>query len=107
MKMKARVLMDLSLVLGKDDRYTLFLKVFEVQKNKKFPDGIKAKFVMVDTVTKSMRLLVDNHEPYGFHMHSKTDKGATRRITLDDQDYQAALRLFRSEVERIIENEEK
>lgn len=105
MRMKAKVLMDLSLVLGKDDRYTLFLKVFEVQKSKKFPDCIKAKFVMVDTVTKSMRLLVDNHEPYGFHMHTKADKRATRRVKLDTTDYQAALALFRSEVERIVENE--
>ncbi len=103
MGMKAKVLIDLSLVLGKDDRYAIFLKVFEVQKSKKFPSGIKAKFVMVDTVSKAMRLLVDNHEPFGFHMHSKSGK----RITLDAHDYQAALRLFRGEVERILEHEKE
>ena len=64
--MKAKVIMDQRLVLGKDDRYTVFLKVFEVQKSQKFPDGIKAKFVLVDTLTNSPHLLIDNHEPFGF-----------------------------------------
>ncbi len=63
--------------------------------------------MLVDTATDSTRLLIDNHEPFGFHVHSELDKGVTNRIRLDATDYQAALRTFRSEVERIVENEAK
>ena len=104
MRMKARVILDQQLVFGSNDRYNVFLKVYEVERSKKFPDGIKAKFVMVDTEDNTTRLLIDNHEPYGFHVHAKSNKGDTR-IRLDATDYLAALQVFRAEVERIVGNE--
>ena len=107
MSMTARVILDQKLVFGEDDRYSVFLKIYEVEKSKKFPDGIKAKFVMVDTATNSTCLLVDNHEPYGFHVHSKSNRGETQRTRLDATDYLGALQFFRSEVERILKDETK
>lgn len=99
--------MHTSVVTGKDDRYAIHLKVYEVRNSSKYPYGIKAKFVMVDTVKNEVCLLVDNHEPFGFHSHSLSGEGRTVRNPLAVFDYMTALDLFQLEVERIVKNEEE
>ncbi len=88
------------------DRFRVVLKVYEVTPSRKFPDGIKAKYVLIDVVQNAERLLVDNHEPYGFHMHAGLPDEKSLRVKLKTENYLEALKEFNREVWRIIENEE-
>ena len=45
-------------------------KVYEIEPTEKYPEGIKARFVLIDVENNLARLLVDNHSPYGFHIHT-------------------------------------
>lgn len=75
--------------------------------SEKFPDAVKAKFVLIDAERNLPRLLVDNHEPFGFHMHTALPDDKDVRVGLSVVDYNAALAIFYEEVERILENEKK
>ena len=68
--MKASVLVHQEQVLL-DGKYVMTVVVYSVEKSKKFPDGIKAKFLLQDAEEGSAKLLIDNHQPYGFHMHTR------------------------------------
>ena len=103
--MVAKPLINRHLVI-KNGKYAASLKVFEVGKSKRFPDGIKAKFVLLDIELGFARLLLDNHHPFGFHLHTKLPEDKDHRTPLDVTDYRAALHFFLEEVERIVKNEE-
>ena len=81
-------------------------KVYDVGDSKKHPEGVKAKFVLIDLERNTPRLLVDNHAPFGFHMHTTLPEDHTTRIALETKDYNQAYEEFLREVERIIDNEE-
>ncbi len=95
----------LSETFALDSRYRVILTVLGVAKSRKFPVGIKAKFVMIDVEGNYPRLLVDNHEPYGFHMHTQLPEDASVRVELSVKDHNEALDIFLREAERIAENE--
>lgn len=86
-------------------KYTVKVTVYVVSKSRKFPDGIKAKFLLQNE-DGTTRLLIDNHEPFGFHMHSGLPDQHDVRERLDVNNYQEAMEFFFREVRRIIENEE-
>lgn len=86
-------------------RYRLVLLAIEVSVSKKFPTGIKARFVMIDTDGGFPRLLVDNHEPFGFHMHTQLPEDSSIRLPLSVKDHNEALEIFMKEAERIIADE--
>lgn len=90
-----------------NSRYRVVLHVLEVAVSEKFPQGIKAKYVLIDTEGNFPRLLVDNHEPYGFHMHTALPNDHEVRTELSVTDHKAALALFYQEVERIVKDEQK
>ena len=54
--------------------YLVDIIVYKKPKSKKFPDGIKSKFRLIHIPTNSLVVLIDNHEPFGFHEH-KEDEG--------------------------------
>jgi len=89
------------------NRYRVVLYALEVPVNEKFPNGIKAKFVLIDVEGNVPRLLVDNHEPYGFHMHTALPEDKDVRVELPVMDHNSALALFFEEVERILKNEQR
>lgn len=99
--MKAKILFYQKLKL-QQDRYLIELSVYEVKKSEKFPKGIKVKFLLLDLEKNGPRLLIDNHEPYGFHMHSELADNHQVRVPLQVKDYQEAREIFFDEVERII-----
>ena len=90
----------------KAGKYQAEILVFEVKKDSKFPDGIKAKYLLKDIELNSARLLVDNHAPYGFHMHTELPGNHESRTELKVSNYMEALDLFFEEVGRILKNEE-
>jgi len=103
--MKATLLVDQQLVI-KPGKFQAIVKVYEVEKSEKFPQGIKAKLLLQDIEHEKPRLLIDNHEPYGFHMHTKLPDDHSLRIELEIETYQEAMNVFFDEVERILKNEE-
>lgn len=102
---KSRIIIKSAFAI--DDHYKVILYVIEVPENPSFPSGIKAKFALIHTEGNYIRLLVDNHEPFGFHIHTQLPADKNVRIQLLVSDYKEALKLFRQEVERIIRNEKK
>lgn len=102
---RSRIVLNESFAL--DTRYRVILTVLEVTKSRKFPTGFKAKFVMIDVEAGRLRLLVDNHEPFGFHMHVGLPEDTNVRVELLVKDHNEALNLFLREVERIVENGER
>ena len=96
----------LSEAFALNNRYRVVLTVLEVTKSRKFPEGVKAKFVLIDVEGNFARLLVDNHEPYGFHMHTQLPEDADVRVELSVKDHHAALDAFLREAERIVEGEQ-
>ncbi len=52
------------------------------------------------------RLLLDNHHPFGFHLHTKLPDDKEHREPLAVTHYQDAMDFFFTEIERIIKNEE-
>jgi hypothetical protein len=99
----SRTLLDEAFAFN--SRYRVHLLVLEVETSLKFPQGVKAKFVLIDVEGGFPRLLVDNHEPYGFHMHTALPNDKSVRVELTVKDHNEALDLFFAEVERITENE--
>jgi hypothetical protein len=90
-----------------NSRYRVILYVLQVYASNKFPQGIKARFVLIDTEGNFPRLLLDNHEPFGFHMHTDLPDQHETRIQLEVTDHNAALALFYQEVERILKDEQR
>ena len=88
------------------ERYRVELKVYETGVSKKYPEGIKVRFTLVDVLEKVPRLLVDNHAPFGFHVHTELPKNKGSRQTLEAKDYLVALDEFWRLVKEILENED-
>ena len=103
--MKADLLIDRNLVI-QDGKYVAFIKVFRVPISKKFPEGIKAKFLLQDVEKKCARLLVDNHAPFGFHLHSRLPDDSDYREPLNVRDHDEALDVFFEEMWKVVRNEE-
>jgi len=99
----SKVILDEKFAIN--NRYRVVLYALEVAVSPKFPHGIKAKYVLIDTYGDFPRLLLDNHEPFGFHMHTELPDNHEMRVELTVTDHNTALEIFYKEVERIIKNE--
>jgi hypothetical protein len=102
---KAKMLFES--VLDISERYRVELKVFEVKVSEKYPEGFKARFALIDTVDKAPRLLIDNHAPFGFHIHTQLPKDKNSRTLLETTDYTKALDKFWELTQEILNNEDK
>ena len=98
--MKATLLHDERKVYA-EGRYIAYVKVYGVEKSSKYPDGIKARFALVDSEG-ATHLLVDNHEPFGFHIHTRLPRDKKHRTRIEAINYSEAMDLFFDEVRRII-----
>ena len=98
---KARLVQNQRIVL-KDGLFVIEVKVYEVTKSKKFPEGVKVRCVLIDTETLKPRLLLDNHAPFGFHLHTKLPEDSDFRVSLDIDNYEDAIKIFFDEVKKAI-----
>jgi hypothetical protein len=101
---KAKVLRDQSLDFA-DGTFEAQVKVYEVAKSLKFPDGFKVRCALIETKTGALRVLLDNHEPFGYHLHAKLPKDRKARTSVNVRNYQDAISLFFDEVEKVVKNE--
>ncbi len=88
------------------ERYRVELRVYAVGASKKYPEGIKVRFALVDVIEKVPRLLIDNHAPFGFHVHTELPENKSSRQILETKDYLMALDEFWRLVKEITENED-
>jgi hypothetical protein len=98
---KAKVVVNQVLLL-ENEKFEAHIKVYEVSNNSKFPDGYKVKCALVERNTGALHILLDNHEPFGFHLHSRLPKDKKFRLSLKINHYEEAIKLFFSEVRKVI-----
>ncbi len=99
----AKIIWDQSFQLA--ENFRVELKVYEVKPTEKYPEGIKARFVLIDMERNHARLLIDNHAPFGFHIHTGLPEDKATRIVLNTKDFYEAFVEFINEAERIVKNE--
>ena len=83
------------------NNYLVDVIVYKVGKSKKFPDGIKSKFRLIHIPSNTLVILIDNHEPFGFHEHVNEE-----RQELKISDWKDALDYFLYKTEEL-ENEQQ
>ena len=86
------------------DKFAISVKVFEVSGDVMRPEGVKTSFVLLDLETNAPTLLVDNHAPFGFHMHTGLPNNKHIRVKLEVTTYQEAYEAFMVEVERRVKD---
>lgn len=86
-------------------RYRAELKAFKVKADAKHPDGVRVRYVLVDVILGSPRILVDNHSPFGFHAHTRLPKDKSHRQKLATNDYLEALDEFWRLVSEVLQDE--
>ncbi len=94
------------LTLGRSNRFVVELKIRKVTRDLKYPEGIKVNMSLIDTKQNCIRLLIDNHAPYGFHIHYRLPEEHAYRETLSVSNYKEAADYFISIAERIADEEE-
>jgi hypothetical protein len=102
---KAKQLRNQRIVLDKG-RFIVEIKAYEVPFSSRFPRGIKLKCVLIDVEQGRPRVLLDNHEPFGFHLHARLPDDPEFRVSLDIEDYEEAVRVFFGEVRKVVYREE-
>lgn len=70
------------------------MKIQSVPKDDNRPDGYKVNFVLIDLEKMDPVLIVDNHKPFGYHMHPDASTDHSKRIKLDVDSPYEALDLF-------------
>ena len=89
--------------LFRDGLFEARIKIFEVSKSLKFPDGIKVQCVLIDMKNKIPVLLLDNHEPFGYHLHTRLPGDKDFRILLSIKSYTEAVNFFLGEAQKVVE----
>jgi hypothetical protein len=85
-----------------EGKYCAIVKITKVSISNKFPDGIKVKCVLIDTDYNRPLLLLDNHEPYGYHFHPLLPDDKKFRLTISINSYEEALEIFFREVKKVV-----
>jgi hypothetical protein len=88
-----------------EGRFEVRITAYQVTKSKKFPDGVKLSCVLLDLQQKSPRLLLNNHEPYGYHLHTKMPYDKTHRVTVSVKNFEEAIEFFMGEVPKVVTDE--
>ena len=84
-----------------DGRFEAHIKVYEVSNRNKFPDGYKVSCALVELSTGVLKLLLDNHEPFGYHMHTMLPEDKNFRLSIYVVNHQEAIQLFFKQAEKV------
>jgi hypothetical protein len=103
--MKASLIRN-QIVLLNQGRFRVEIRVYGVEPSRKFPMGIKLTCVLIDVEQSQPMVLLDNHEPFGFHLHSRLPEDPNFRVSLEVANYEEAISLFFKEVRRVVSDEE-
>ncbi len=94
------VLIDEDLTLS--ERFRVELRAYKVKPSGRYPEGVKVRYVLIDVIKSKPRILVDNHSPYGFHVHTRLPADKTHRLPLATTDYLEALSEFQRYVVEVL-----
>ena len=81
------------------------LKAYKTEGSTKHPEGVKTRFALIDVRKRKPRLVIDNHAPFGFHVHEGLPENKSRRKLLT-KDYMGALDEFWRLTREILKNED-
>lgn len=82
---------------AKNRLYKVSIYVAETDDLKKYPEGVKAIFRLFrlnDEGNEELIILMDNHEPFGFHEHDKLPGEHDSREQLKTDDWKEAWNIF-------------
>ncbi|MBF0299515.1 MAG: hypothetical protein HQK51_12390 [Oligoflexia bacterium] len=99
--MDAKILIKNDIIVA-NGLYKIKIRVYEVENDQKFPENVKVSLALIDLTIGKVVLLIDNHEPFGFHIHSGLPQDHGIRESLNITSYEEAIDCFREEVRRII-----
>lgn len=102
---KAKLIRNQRIIL-QDGRFALEIKAYEVPSDERFPTGVKLKCILIDVEQSKPRILMDNHEPFGFHLHARLPDDPDFRVSLNIEDYQEAIQVFFAEVRKVVSYED-
>lgn len=97
----ALMLID-EILIWKEGQFEAHIKVYRVAKSFKFPEGIKTRCALVERRTGTLHLLLDNHAPFGYHLHSKLPKNRNFRELINVRSHLEAIEIFHRKCERIV-----
>ncbi len=97
---KARSVIDRAVLL-EHGKFEARVKVYEIPKSLKFPQGHKVSCSLVERETGILRVLLDNHEPFGYHLHTKLPEDKSFRVGVDVKNHIEAIRLFFREARKV------
>lgn len=89
-----------------DGRFKVQIKVLQVPRSLKFPDGYKVNCVLIDVDKRAVLLLLDNHQPFGYHVHFEMPHNKSARRGVDVKSYAEAIRFFFEEVRKVVDEKE-
>lgn len=81
--MVSKLLRDTKAILG--EHWVAHIKLQTVTPDKLRPDGYKLNCVLLDKRTNQAVLILDNHAPFGYHIHpqASTDHTMREEIVVD------------------------
>ena len=94
--MPSEVLIDRYQQVG--DHHSLRVKLQKIPASKKRPDGFKLNCVLIDLRINKAVLILDNHAPFGYHIHPEPQTDHTIRDELVVDDPFEAIRMFQKKV---------
>ncbi len=75
-----------------NEKFEVHIKLIELPVSLKYPGGYKLSCALVECKSGILRLLLDNHEPFGYHLHTRLPEDKSLRIEVDVKNYEDALR---------------
>jgi len=87
------------------ERFRIEIRVYAVRVSVRFPQGIKARFVLIDVERGLPRLVVDNHAPFGFHAHTRMPYESEYRELMEAHNHAEALSEFWRLALEVLKNE--
>ena len=94
------------LLMGADGlEYKAEIEVYESANEEMFPEGVSATFLLFRLNKggeKELVLLIDNHKPYGFHLHDEMPYKPEKRVLIETMSWQEAWKIFQKKCKRYL-----
>jgi hypothetical protein len=100
---KAEILLHRKFAVS--ERYLVEITLLKVEPSEKYPEGINASFVLIDAKIRLPRLLIDNHAPWGFHVHEELPHKKDSRRSIHASNYMEAQEEFFRLMKEILKDE--
>ena len=103
---KAEKVWDEKLVLS-GGKFMIHTRVHKIPlPSQDFPSGFKVNCALWNAFTGEKLLVLDNHEPFGYHYHPEPQSNKEIRKPLKIEDPLEAIRWFKNKVDEVI-NEDR